>query len=189
MIDERRYLQDALYDWVAAVVEEMGRTDEVIWRDGKGVRPVPPFIAIEFVGSQTLGLPNYSMVEVNEIEKGVFDDGVQKISQPVRKTLTMYAFGQGCIDLLETVKASIYRQKYIDFLYRKNLVIPDVLDVIEGADARGNEIESSAHFDFVVTFIRVITDDPGWIERVDMTNKLRPGEVIHINEKKEVEGD
>jgi hypothetical protein len=41
--------------------------------------------------------------EVEDLE----DDGVQTIRQRVRKTMTMYAFGEGAIDLLETIKASI----------------------------------------------------------------------------------
>jgi len=175
VIDERRYLQDTLYDWVAAAVAETGRTEQVIWRNGKGPRPVPPFVSIEFVGSETPGLPNYSRVKVNEISDGVYDDGEQIIRQFVRKTLTMYAFGEGCIDLLETIKASIYRDKYINFLRKKGFGIIDTLNVIEGPEARDTEIECSAHFDFVITFIRIITDDPGWIEQVEVSSEATIG--------------
>lgn len=194
MISERRYIQNALCAWVADAVKETGRKDPVIWRDGKGTRPIPPFISIEFVGSQTPGLPNYSMVKIKrkagedgEEVEDLEDDGVQTIRQRVRKTMTMYAFGEGAIDLLETIKASIYRQKYADALKLKGLVIPNALDVIEGPEKKENEIESSAHFDFVLTFIRVTTDDPGWIGKVHVANKLRPDEVIKINDETEEE--
>jgi len=173
VINERQYLKDTLYDWVAAVVAETGRTDQVIWRNENGPRPVPPFISIEFTGSQTPGMPNYSLVKI----KGQKDDGEQEIRQFMRKALTMHAFGEGAVDLLETIKASIFREKYVAMLYKAGLVIPQVLDVTETPAPQSNEIESGAFFDFVVTFVRVVTDVPGWIGSVRITGNTPIGNI------------
>ena len=178
MINERQFLKDTLYDWVAAVVAETGRKDEVIWRNDKGPRPKPPFIAIEFTGSQVLGSPDYTNVEGVEKEE---DAGEQQIRQSVRRALTMYAFGEGAIDLLETIRASIYRSQYIDMLHRAGLVIPFALEVTENPTNTGNEIENSAFFEFVVTYIRVVIDVPGWIGGVIVSpDKDLPMDVINI---------
>jgi len=173
VINERQHIKDSLYDWVAAVVAETGRKDQVIWRNENGPRPVPPFISIEFTGSQTPGMPEYSSVET----EGQEDDGEQEIRQFVRKAITMYAFGEGAIDLLETIKASVFREKYIAMLYKAGLVIPQVLDVTETPAPKSNEIENSAFFDFVVTFIRVGTDVPGWIGGISMSSDTPIGDI------------
>jgi hypothetical protein len=174
MINERQQIKKALYAWVAAVVAETGRTDPVIWNNGKGPRPVPPFISVEFTGSQTPGLPDYG--KVTGVENDT-DDGEQQIRQFVKKTMTMYAFGEGAIDLLETVKTSIFREDYINALYKKGLVIPQAMDIVEGPEAKDNEIENSASFDFVVTFTRIITNAPGWIGRVQISSETPVGNI------------
>ena len=174
MITERQHIKESLYDWVAAVIAETGRTDPVIWNNGKGPRPVPPFISIEFTGSQTPGSPDYGMVTGVETDS---DNGEQTIRQFVRKAITMYAFGEGGIDLLETVKASVFNEDYINTLYKKGLVIPQVFDVTEGPEAKGNEIENSAFFEFIVTYTRVITTTPGWIGEVQISSETPVGNI------------
>jgi hypothetical protein len=172
MINERRHIKNALYDWASAVVAETGRTDPVVYDNDRGPRPAPPFISLAFIGSSTPGLPNYSRVTTDG-----HDDGVQLIRQPIRKAMTMYAFGEGAIDLLETIKASIYRERYSAMLAKQGLVIPDALDVTENPTARSNEIENSAFFDFWVTYIRVIKDAPGWIGSVSISSDTPMGDI------------
>jgi len=167
MINERQYIKEALYDWVAAVVAETGRTDPVIWDHERGPRPVPPFVSLAFVGGETPGMPNYNRVK----------NGVQYITRYVKRSLTMYAFGEGSFDLLETIKASIERADYMERLGNKQLVIPYALEVKENPVARGTEWEVGAMFDFYVTYNRVIEDTPGWIETVGMTGSTFKGEI------------
>lgn len=177
MIEERQYIKEALYDWVAAVVADEGRTDQVIWDNEDGPRPVPPFISIEFRGTGTPGSPDYSFVNVGNpdeeteelgenIEPG---EGGQTISRFVRRSLTMYAFGNSAMDLLETIKASIDKEKYHLMLELKGLAIPQALDVTENPVNRsGIATENSALFDFFVTYTRVMTDTPGWVETTEI---------------------
>ena len=173
MIEERQYIKDALYDWVAAVVAEEGRTDPVVWDNEDGPRPKPPFISLEFTGTSTPGFPDYSMVNVDPDNPE--DQGEQTISRFVRRALTMYAFGKGAFDLLETIKASYEKDAYIQMLAEKGLVIPYALEVIENPAVRGGvDTENSALFEFYVTYTRVIKDSPGWIE------------TVHINPSKDI---
>jgi hypothetical protein len=178
MISERQYIKEVLYDWVAAVVLETGRTDPVVYDNEKGPRPVPPFISLTFTGSSTPGTPTYSRVKTDG-----HDDGVQLIRQFVRKAMTMYAFGESAIDLLETIKASIYREQYIGMLAKKGLVIPNALDVTEAPGVRSTEIENSAFFEFWVTYIRVIEDVPGWIGSVDIASDTPMGDITITTEE------
>jgi hypothetical protein len=174
VIDERRYIKKAIYDWAAAVIAEEGRTDPVIWDHDDGPRPEAPFISLSFTGTSTPGSPNYSMVEMTPENPG----GVQTISRFVRRSLTMYAFGEGAMDLLETVKASIEKEAYIEMLARKGLVIPQALDVRENPNIYSGSTEEAAIFEFYLTYTRVMTDTPGWIERVDITPEGIPMEPI-----------
>lgn len=164
MIAERQYIKEAIYDWVSAVVADAGRTSPVVWDHSDGPRPAPPFVALEFVGASTPGSPNFDMVEV-DLENPE-DAGVQEITRPVRRALTMYGFGEGAIDLLETIKESIFKDKYITMLALKGLVIPDALEVRENPAVRGVDTENAALFEFYVTYMRVMSDSPGWVETV-----------------------
>jgi hypothetical protein len=155
---------DAIYDWVAAVVAEEGRTDPIVWNYGDGPRPKTPFVSLEFIGTSTPGMPDYSLVEITPEHP----NGVQTITRPVRRALTMYAFGEGALDLLETIKASYEKDLYIAMLSKQGLVIPDALEVRENPTVRdGTDTESSALFEFYVTYMRVIEDDSaGYISTV-----------------------
>jgi hypothetical protein len=139
----------------------------VIYDRGNGPRPLPPFISLDFIGGETPGSPNYSKVKI-----GGAADGEQYIRQYTEKAMTMTCFGQGAIDLLETIKASTLRETYINMLAIKNLVIPRTLGVVEGPKVRGTETENSASFDFYVSYIRVITDSPGWIEDAEIGEEI-----------------
>jgi hypothetical protein len=186
VIQERQYIKDSLYDWAAAVVAEEGRTDPVIWDHDDGPRPVAPFISLEFTGGGTPGFPNYGKVVLKKKPDGTpdgKDDGKQLIRQFVRKALTMYAFGEGAIDLLETIKASIYREQYMAMLSRKGLVIPNALDVTESPAVRGTDTENCAFFEFWITYIRVIEDVPGWIGSVDISSDNLLGDITITTEE------
>jgi hypothetical protein len=184
MIDERQYIKDAIYDWVEAVVQAAGRTDEVIWRDDNGPRPVSPFISIEIVGGSRRGRPWKSPVRpATQVPPGVDeqgfeyppeDMGVQTIMQPAKKTLTMYGFGEGSFDLLETIRDTVYLDDYRNLLGQKGLAVTHTFDVTGVGFEIAGVREMQPHFDFVVAFNRVITDKPGWIEHVHIEAENLP---------------
>jgi hypothetical protein len=176
MIQERQYIKEAVYDWVAAVVAGEGRTDPVVWDHGDGPRPAAPFVALEFTGTSTPGSPNFGMVEVDPDNPD--DQGVQEITRPVRRALTMYGFGEGAFDLLETIKESVYKDRYITMMALKGLVIPDALEVRENPAVRGVDTENGALFEFYVTYMRVMSDTPGWVETVH----ILPPDTIPMDE-------
>jgi len=176
VIGERDRISDAIYDWVGAAVFDEGRTDPVIWDHGDGPRPPPPFVSLEFTGTSTPGTPNYSPVDEN---------GEQSIARSVRRALTMYGFGEGALDLLEAIKESIWKDKYMEMLAEKGLVIPQALDVTENPAARGTETEFSAHFDFFVSYMRETKERIGWIESAEITPSGLPMKKIKITSLKE----
>jgi hypothetical protein len=162
MIAEREYIKGVLYDWIAAVVADNGRNDEVIFDNEKGVRPKPPFIAIQFVGGTRPGFP--SRTKVDPVT------GEQKILAPSSKTVTLHGIGTGSFDLLQTVCDSIFIGKYISLLKHQNLVVNKITDVTELGNELDTEMENRARFDVRVTFIRVITNTPGWIEHMKIVS-------------------
>jgi len=181
VINERQYIKKAIYDWVAAVVEAEGRKDQIVWDNEDGPRPKPPFISLEFTGTSTPGSPHYGDVDIEKKP-----EGVQEITRFVRRALTMYAFGKGALDLLETIKESIDKDAYITMLAKQGLVIPYALEVRENPTVRGTDTEYSALFEFYVTYTRVTEDSPGWIETVHMkpseSSELRLEEITNEEE-------
>jgi hypothetical protein len=175
VFDTRQYIKNNLYDVISAVVSDAGRVDPVIYDNENGPRPVAPFVSIEFTGGGTPGQPNYRKVDP--------DTGEQHIVQFQRKTLTMYGFGEGSFALLEYIRDCFFKNSWIDMLKQRNLVIPQVMDVIEsGADMDGVK-ENQASFDFDITFLRVFNDTPGWIENAIITPEGLPmGEIISQEE-------
>jgi hypothetical protein len=179
VINERRYLKDNLYDWVEAVVRDNGRTDPVIWRDENGIRPKAPFISIEIVGGSRSGHPWHSRIKV-DLPEDPADLGRQTIVQPAKKTLTMYGFGEGSFDLLETIRDSVHLDDYSIMLAQRGLVIRETFDVTGPASEMDGVREAQPHFDFVVAFNRVFTDIPGWIEHVKVKTDDLPMKPIEI---------
>ena len=117
-------------------------------------------------------------------ERSISPSAMSNISRA--RALTMYAFGEGATDLLETVKASYEKDGYISMLAKKGLVIPDALEVRENPAARGGvDTEISALFEFYVTYIRVITDVPGFVETVSITppGNLQMDEITNEEEQ------
>jgi hypothetical protein len=166
MIEEREYIKKALYYWIAAVVLDNGRNDEVIFDNEKGVRPKPPFIAIQFIGGTRPGFPSRTKVNLETEE--------QKIIAPSTKTVTLHGIGTGSFDLLQTICDSIFIGKYISLLKRKNLVVNKITDVTELGNELDTEMENRAKFDIRVSFLRVITNKPGWIEHVEIVSDDHP---------------
>lgn len=179
MIEERRYIKDAIYDWVAAVVKETGRTDPVVWDHEDGPRPVAPFVSLEFTGTATPGHPYYGPVE--QSAEGAQDNWERKISRFVQRALTMYAFGESAMDLLETIKASIDKDVYVDMLAKKGLAINQTLEVMENPANRGGiATENSALFEFYITYIRTVIESLGYIETVHiLPDDLPIGEITN----------
>jgi hypothetical protein len=165
LIDERKYLQDAIYDWASAVIADMGRTEPVVWLPNNGPRPVPPFIAISLTASGRPGQPWKSGIRNATPE----DDGEQLIVHDVKKTLTMHGIGEETFDLLAALYDSIYVEKYRLMLAKKGLVIPSAEGIMDVTTEIDNVIESHAVFDFYVTYLRVVVDRPGIIEHTVIT--------------------
>jgi hypothetical protein len=157
---ERQYIKDALYEVIAGMVAETGRAYPVIYDNGNGVRPKAPFISLSFLGGCTPGLPSYTGVDAGT--------GKQKLYQYVRKTMTVRAFGEGAAGLLETIKARLFFQRWRDELKRLKLVIPQARGVLEHPETVGTAIENSASFDFDLAYLRVIEEEVGFIETVEI---------------------
>jgi hypothetical protein len=166
MIEERKYLERTLAEWVEMVVADNGRTDNVIYTNKNGVRPVPPFIALQFIGGRRPGSPSRSKVNL--------ETGEQKLYAHSEKTITLHGIGAGSFDLLQTILDSIFIGKYKSFLRKRHLVVRKLTDVTEVGEIVDTEIESRARFDIRVSFIRVVTTKPGWIEHIRISPEGLP---------------
>jgi hypothetical protein len=180
VINERQYIKDNLYEVFAAILQKNGVAMEVIYDDQNGVRPQPPFISIKFGPTVGLGTTlNYSRVKL-PVTDGVQDvesDGVQTASQPMRRTMTCYGFGEDAQDVLELLRTMLQIDEWTDELRRRHLVIPQVMEVIPTYQDISVVRETAAGFDFDLTYNRVIETVPGWIEDVE----LNPEYVLGAN--------
>jgi len=158
IIKEREYLEKTLAAWIEKVVADNGRKDKVIYANKNGVRPPAPFIMLQFVGGRRPGSPSRSKVNP--------ETGERKLYAHSEKTVTLHGIGSGSFDLLQTILDSIYIGEYKSFLRKRNLVVRKLTDVTEVGEKDDTEMENRARFDIRVSFIRVVTSKPGWIEHV-----------------------
>jgi hypothetical protein len=180
MINEREYIKENLYDVFTAILANNGYSIPVIYENQSGVRPAAPFLSIGFGPTVGLGTTlNFSRVKL-PVTDGVQDlesDGVQKASQPIRRTMTCYGFGEAAQDVLEVLRTMLQIDEWIDELRRRNLVIPQVMEVIPTYQDISVVRETAARFDFDLTYNRVTETVPGWIEDVE----LNPEYVLGAN--------
>ena len=160
MIEERKYLEKTLTEWIEMVIADNGRKDKVIPVHKNGVRPIPPFIALQFIGGARPGFPSRTRVNPKTEE--------QHLYAPSNKTVTLHGIGAGSLDLLQTILDSIFIGKYKSFLRRKKLVVRKLTDVFEIGERVDTVMEIRARFDISVSFIRVVTNKPGWIEHMEI---------------------
>jgi hypothetical protein len=166
VIEERQYIQDKLYDVFTAILEAREITGiPVIQENSEGPRPKAPFLTIEFRSTAGLGSINFSKVKR---EPG--NDGIQRMSQPQRRNMTLHGFGERAIDALETIKTQLAADKWADELYRRCLVIPQVFETLETPQGIDTTRENAASFDFDVTYTRVVETTPGYIEHAELNS-------------------
>jgi hypothetical protein len=161
MITERQYIKDNLYDFFTELLTAQGIAGiPLIYDNGNGPMPKAPFLMLSFRSTVTPGMPDYGRV--------ILADGTetQRITQHTRRNMTMYGFGERAIDVLETVKAQLNADIWVDKLRNRNLVIPQAMETLESPQAFETSRESGASFDFDLTYQRVIETDPGYIETV-----------------------
>jgi hypothetical protein len=161
VITERQYIKDNLYDFFIALLEAQGITGiPLIYDNENGPRPVTPFLMIEFRSTVTPGMPDYSRVSLADGTE------TQRVTQHTRRNMTMYGFGERAVDVLETIKAQLNTDTWVDELRKRNLVIPQTMETLESPQAFETSRENGASFDFDLTYLRVIETDPGYIETV-----------------------
>lgn len=162
MIQERKYIKDTLYDFFMEILTDQGITDiPLIWDNENGTRPKAPFLMLGFRSTVTPGMTELGGVEIQEDETEV-----QRMTQYVRRNMTMYGFGERAIDVLETIKSQLNADVWIDNLRKKNLVIPQTMETIENPQSMDTVRENGASFDFDLTYLRVTETTPGYVTNV-----------------------
>ncbi len=177
MSDQRAEVQDALFDWIDAVLKENGFPCEVVWDDTGGVRPKPPFVSLQMIGGSRSSFPWKSRVDPNT--------GERKARFDMRKTVSIHCWGERCMERLDEIADSISSDKYRRMLRKRGLVVAAITDAVLSAEDRANGTESHGYFDIAVTYIRVVSEEVGWIERVAIKSNLIADTEISLGNRKE----
>jgi hypothetical protein len=164
MFAKREYLQDALHDWIEKVLAEAEAPCEIVWDYTGGSRAKAPFIALQFIGNERPGFPYRGKVDP--------ETGERRLHAPERVTVSINGFGESSFDRLDAICDSIFKAEYISFLKKKKLVVNKITDVHEAANEIAGVNENHGLFDISVSFIRIITENPGWIEHVGVKTDL-----------------
>ena len=165
MIEERQYIKDNLYEFFSEMLQVWSIDMPLIYENGNEPFPQPPFLMLSFRSTVCSGMPNYSTVKQDG------ETEVQRITQHMRRKMTMYGFGERAIDVLETIKSQLAVDIWVDKLRKRNLVIPQTMETLESPRVLETLQEYGASFDFYLTYFRVIETNPGYIESVG----LNPG--------------
>jgi hypothetical protein len=163
MKTERRYVKDSLRGFFAELLLTQGMGDVPIVFGGEGgPRPGVPFLMLEFRSTESLGRPDYGMVSLEGGRE------TQIITQHTRRRVTMHGFGEPAVEAMETIKAQLNADVWIDRLKKLGLVIPKTTEILEELREIGDTRESTAGFDFDLTYLRVTETAPGYIERMEL---------------------
>ena len=172
MSDQRTEVQDALFDWIDAVLKENGFPCEVVWDDTGGVRPKPPFVSLQMIGGSRSSFPWKSRVDPNT--------GERKARFDMRKTVSIHCWGERCMERLDEIADSISSDKYRRMLRRSGLVVNTLTDTTLSAEDRANGTETHGYFDIAVTYIRVVKEETDWIESVGIQTDMPANPKIDI---------
>lgn len=168
-------VQDALYDWITAVLAENGFLCAVVWEVNRGVRPKEPFISLQMIGGARCSFPWKSGVNK--------ETGERKTLFDMRKTVSIHGWGERCLEVLDEIADSISFDKYCSMLREKGLVVNKITDVSLSAQDIANETETHGYFDIAVTYTRVVIERVGWIENVGIQCDLPANSEIDIQEE------
>ena len=161
---ERECIRKDLYEFFEDLLRDQGLADmPLIYGGENGPRPKAPFLMLDFRSVVSLGLPEKGMVTIGE-------DGseTQRITQHMRQHMTMHGFGERAVAALETVKAHLNADIWIDRLRMRGLVIPRTMESVESPKAFDTMREDGASFDFDLTYPRVTVTSPGYIENMEL---------------------
>jgi hypothetical protein len=168
MIAERQYIKDNLYDFFIELLTSQGIADlALIYDNENGPMPKAPFLMLGFRSTVSPGMPDYSKVKLADGTEA------QYITQHTRRNMTMYGFGERAIDVLETIKAQLGADIWIDKLRKRNMVIPQTMETMESPQVFETSRENGASFDFDLTYLRIIESDPGYIETIGLNKNIQ----------------
>lgn len=170
---QRMQVQDALYDWIEAVLQENGFPCEIVWDDTGGTRPKPPFISLQMIGGSRGSFPWKSRVDA--------ENGERETRFDMRKTVSIHGWGERCMERLDEIADSISSDKYRRMLRANGLVVNTITDATLSADDRANGTETHGYFDIAVTYIRVVKEKIDWIESVGIQSDMPSNPEIDIN--------
>ncbi|MDR2071469.1 MAG: hypothetical protein LBP81_08675 [Treponema sp.] len=92
-------------------------------------------------------MPDYSKVSLADGTE------TQRITQHTRRNMTMYGFGERAIEVLETIKSQLNADIWVDKLRKRNLVIPQTMEILESPQVFETSRENGASFDFDLTYL------------------------------------
>ncbi len=172
MSGQRGVIQDALYDWIDAVLKEEECSCPIVWDNTGGTREKPPFVSLQMIGGSRSGFPWKSGVDA--------ETGDRMHRHDMRRTVSIHGWGESCMDRLDAIADSIHKSVYISLLRKKGLVVNTLTEVRESAEDIANGSETHGIFDIAVTYIRVVKEKIGWIEGVYVESDLPANPAMDI---------
>ena len=158
---ERECIEKDLYEFFDELLRSQGIEDvPLIYNNENGVRPKSPFLSLEFRSVVSLGMPEKSLVRLEE------GKDIQRITQHMRQHMTMHGFGERGVAALEIIKAQLNVDSWIDKLRKRKMVIPQTMETVERPRNFETSREKGALFDFDLTYQRITEVNPGYIEKV-----------------------
>ena len=103
------------------------------------------------------------------------------VRHDMRKTVSIHAWGERCMERLDEIADSISAESHRSALRKRWLVVNAITDVTGSAEDIANGTETHGFFDIAVTYIRVVKEKTGWIERTGITSDLPVNKEIDIN--------
>lgn len=170
-MSERNYLEDKLFDFFQGILDDIDCYYPLIYEGENGVRPVPPFLSIQFNSIRLLGTTPYFKENVEEIEVEGEKKYLDVSKQPVERTLTLRGFGTSTEEVLNEIRSLLEFDAYRAKINKDKIVIKNVEDIIENYNNYSEDEEKFFSMDFIVSYERIENVENSYIGSVEITSE------------------
>lgn len=164
-------IQDALYDWVYSVTRGILEEHQIVWRDQSEQIPARPFVSLKLISGPS----------PTDRDGSIFLNGKAQpinVGMQMEAALSVQVFGNTQIhrsvahQLAMDLNTSLLRPSIRDALKAKGIAIqglgkPQNLSALEES-----KFEERAGFDVELGLVQNILDQPGNIERINITQTV-----------------
>ncbi len=157
-------IQQCIYTWIATELRDTDITpDKIVWKMQDAPRPSRPYFALDFVS----GPNQVGHDELREITPGKFT-----VCGERAMTVSIDAYGDQAMALVFRVHSSLAKPTIQSIFQKYDVGLQRQEDVTDRSIKLETKFETRFGFDVIINVASNTTDEPGFIETVEVTDLI-----------------